>query len=158
MAPTLEQQSRLQVLQHQLKKTIYSMNKVESVGKFSILAFSDTINYFPEKGSRKSFIHKKYCDSAVEWIDSLRAGGGTSLGLAIEETVTLIKKKKINVDCIYLLTDGEPTDIYDDRKFLSSLKKRIPASIKFFTISIGRKSALLQDIAKLFNGNYNQYD
>lgn len=157
-ALTQERQSRLQVLQHQLKRTIYSMNKAESNGKFSILAFSDTVNYFPERGLRMSFVSRKYCDSAAKWINMLSAGGGTNLGMAMDETVKLIRKKKINIDCIYLLTDGEPTDIYDEREFLANLKKRIPRQIKIFTISIGRKSELLQDIAKAFKGEYNQYN
>lgn len=155
-----ENQTRLSILQFQLKRTINEQHRKRSRGKYSIIAFSSQCYYFPDdnKGQYKfSFPHG--IKLAEKWIDSFDTleRGATNLFTAIMEGLDRMKKQGWEVNTIFILTDGEPTDVHDPKQYLQLLKEELPAGIAINTISIGRTSDLLKKISQAHKGIYDEY-
>ncbi len=155
-----ENQTRISILQFQLKRTINEQYRKRSKGKYSIIAFSNKCYYFPDdhKGQYK-FNFSSGIKLAEKWIDSFDSleRGATNLFTAISEGLDRIKKQGWEINTIFILTDGEPTDVHDPKQYLQLLKEQLPAGISVNTISIGRTSELLKEIAKNYKGIYDEY-
>ena len=157
---TREGLSCLEVLIIQLKSTVQTQKKAGSRGKYAFIAFDGRSHFFPddEKYSQLRFKSEKDYRKAEAWIDQLRVlgGGNTALYPALELAVKKINDRTIKVDVIYLLTDGAPSDYKRDADYIALLKN-LPGNVRINTISIGRTSQLLKDIAKEFKGQYEEY-
>ncbi len=157
---TREGLSCLEVLIIQLKSTVQTQKKAGSRGKYAFIAFDGRSHFFPddEKYSQLRFKSEKDYRKAEAWIDQLRSlgGGNTALYPALELAVKKINNRTIKVDTIYLLTDGAPSDYKRNADYIALLKN-LPGNVRINTISIGRTSQLLKDIAKEFKGQYEEY-
>ena len=156
---TSEQIPRIEVLKLQLKAILSLQRKNNSSGKYGILAFSDDTTYFPAAGTQMRFNSKTDLEKSGKWIDQLDKlpRGGTRIFDALEKSLAMARNKAMSIDSIYLLTDGDPTDIRDVNAYISLIKKSLPKKVKIHTISIGIDSNLLREIAKHGNGRYDQY-
>lgn len=162
-SPTAEGLSRLEVLKIQLKATILSMHKKKSIGKYGIIVFSSDNTYYPT-GKKKQFSFRNAAElkKTEIWIDDWRhslssyIGGGTALYPALQRAVNMINSREIQVDSIYLLTDGEPGDGMSVQAYINLLKQ-LPKKIRVNTISIGHKSQLLNDIANACRGKNSEF-
>ena len=133
--------------------------KNKSDGRYGILAFSVGTTYFPAAGQQMSFNSRTDLKKSEKWIDQLDKlpRGATPIFEALEKSLAMARNKAMSIDSIYLLTDGEPTDIMDVNAYISLIKKSLPKKVKIHTISIGMDSNLLKEIARNANGRYDQY-
>ena len=143
---------RLELLKRELKKVLEQKLHALEVGKkeegaFSIITFSQNINYFP-KNRRKilSFNSKQDIKNALEFIEQLHALGGTNMGLAWKRGSRLIIKHKIT--CVFFLTDGEDPGFQANQIHLSN--------VRINTFSLGKPSPVLEEIAKKHKGKYTE--
>lgn len=157
--PTAEGQTRLEILQFQLKRTIYDQNRIRSRGKYNIIAFSDKLYYFPEKGGQAKFSYSHDLSSMENWVNSFNnfSRSATYLFTAIQTALSRIRQQGLEIDTILILTDGEPNDEDDPKMYMKLLKENLPQGIVINTISIGRTSDLLKEIAKNNKGVYDEY-
>ena len=142
-----------------LQAILSLQRKNNSSGKYGILAFSVGTTYFPAAGTQMRFNSKTDLEKSEKWIDQLDKlpRGGTPIFDALEKSLAMARNKAMSIDSIYLLTDGDPTDIRDVNAYISLIKKSLPKKVKIHTISIGIDSNLLREIAKHGNGRYDQY-
>ncbi|MBR2720656.1 MAG: VWA domain-containing protein [Lentisphaeria bacterium] len=156
---TSERLPRIEVLKIQLKAILSQQRHNGSVGKYGILAFSYGTTYFPSNGQQMRFGSRTDFEAAEKWIDKLDKlpRGGTPIYEAMQRALAMAKNKNMSIDAIYLLTDGDPTDVSDITRYVELIKKELPRKVKIHTIAIGMHSALLEQIAKTGNGNYDRY-
>jgi len=135
------------------RQLVEALEKFPEGERFNMIFFSDSAEAW-KKGltTMSDGARSKATDAARE----LRADGATAvydaLKLAFEDE---------NVDTIYLLTDGEPTAgeiIEPDR-----IRRQVGAwnetrLITIHTISVGRESDLLKDLAADAGGKYKRID
>ena len=156
-----EGQTRLAILQFQLKRTSREQHRQRSKGKYGIIAFSSPCYYFPDnsKNGQLSFNKVKDIDQTEVWIDSFEKldRSSTNLFSAIQDGLDRIAKQGLEFDTIFILTDGEPTDVHDPKQYLKLLQDGLPKGISINTISIGTTSQLLKEIAQNYNGVYDEY-
>jgi len=89
---------------------------------------------------------------AIEFIAKQTAGGGTNLFDAIDLTF-----RDPLVDTIYILSDGQPSGgtITEPEEIRKEVRRRNRARrIQIFSVSVGRKSALLEQLADDGGGEY----
>ena len=158
-ALTSERLARIEVLKIQLKAILNQQKNNGSVGKYGILAFSVGTTYFPAQGRQLRFGSRTDLEAAEKWIDQIDKlpRGGTPLFEALKKAVAMAKDKNMSIDAIYLLTDGEPTDVSDVNQYISMIKKELPRKVKIHTIAIGMHSSLMEEIAKSSKGQYDRY-
>lgn len=159
--PASEGQTRLSILQFQLKRTINEQHRVHSKGKYSIIAFSQELYYFPEKekSGQAKFNHSGDLKKMEKWVDSFKNlnRNATYLFTAIQNALDRIRQQGLEIDTIFILTDGEPNDESNPKQYMKLLKENLPRGIVINTISIGRSSDLLKEIAQNYNGAYDEY-
>ena len=159
-AHTRERLPRIEVLKMQLKSILRLQRKQGSNGKYGILAFSTGTIYFPSNGGQMRFKSSKDYSISEKWINNINnlPRSGTPIYQAMEKTMQLLKDKDLEFDSVYLLTDGEPTDVIQKQPYVDMIKKELPKHVKIHTISIGHESDLLREIAKRGRGNYDKYE
>lgn len=159
--PASEGQTRLSILQFQLKRTINEQHRVRSKGKYCIIAFSQELYYFPEKekSGQAKFSHSGDLKKMEKWVDSFKTlnRNATYLFTALQNALDRIRQQGLEIDTIFILTDGEPNDESNPKQYLKLLKENLPHGIVINTISIGRSSDLLKEIAQNYNGAYDEY-
>lgn len=156
---TTEQLTRLQIMQQHLKQSLRNQQRAKSKGSFSIIAFSSETNYFPTSAKQYKFNNSSHISETESWIDTFQnlSRGGTFLFKAIEEAIKHLQTGSIEIDTIFILTDGEPNDVREQNAYLTFLKQNLPQHIDINTISIGHPSALLKAIASENRGIYDEY-
>lgn len=137
---------RIDRLKDELVDLIYSMEEVYHIG---LLLFPhDT---FPTRGLEK--VDEAFQKKANRFIDKMRARGGTPMGEAFDYAFEKLVAK-YNVDTIYILSDGEPSDI-ESEELLDKLSHYYEMyGVRINAISVGQESKLLMDIAKESGGDY----
>ena len=86
-------------------------------------------------------------------VDKMIPGGGTPMGDAVEYAFERIAPKS-NVDTIYLLSDGIPTDVTDEELLEMLLLYIDRSGVTINCISIGIDSELLESVASESGGEY----
>lgn len=157
---TAERLTRITILKDQLIHTIKKLNKENSKGLYSILAFSSNCYFYPDKSSKQlKFTSASDVNASEKWISQMEKlpRAGTYLYKAISTALNMINKNGLKVDIIFILTDGEPNDEHQTDVYLKMLNRELPENIVINTISIGTSSTLLQEIAKQHKGKYDEY-
>ena len=160
-AHTKERLTRIQILKLQMKSILESLYKKDSNGYYAIMAFSHTAHIFPVNNRQCRFDSLNDLEAAKKWIDNmdkLPQRYSTRLFMAMENAANLLKHQEFYVDTIYLLTDGETTDISNVQAYIELIQKKMPKNIVIHTISIGRDSPLLKEIARCGKGKYDKYE
>ena len=141
----------LELLKRELKKVLEQKLHELKEGKkaketFSIITYSNQIDFFPNDKGALSFNSAKDIKDALKFVEQLDADGGTDMALAWQTARPLIKKHKVK--CVYFLTDGE------DMRFHADDIKDV--NVRINTFSLGNHSPTLEEIAKNHKGKYTE--
>ncbi len=158
-SPTSEGIARLQLLKNIFTAELDRLHRESSqehlktrVGSFSIVLFSDGVEYFPQNGAFLSYAFQRDITDAQKAIQSLGTRGGTNMLRAWQDIATSLKKNRC--DMVYFLSDGEPSDCTAE-SLLDWLRNNLPGQ-KISTFSLGNESQLLKAIATQHGGTYRE--
>lgn len=145
-ASTSRRSTRLGVAQKEIKN---SLNQLLNGVRFNLITFASDA-----RGYQKQLIELdgRSRERALKSVDTWHAVGGT----AIYNGIMLALKDK-DVEAIYLLTDGEPTEgrVVDiDQIILHVMEKLRYRDVKIHGVAIGQRSRLLRELAKKTEGQY----
>ncbi len=114
-----------------LKFCVRSLNKGD---RFNIIAFSGDVRHF-----RKAFVERsnESLNAADDYIDSMRAVGGTAINDALLAALEVAKSAE-NVPMIIFLTDGNPTIGEQNVKtILKNISAANKAKCRLFVFGVG---------------------
>jgi hypothetical protein len=135
------------------RQLVQALEKFPEGERFNMIFFSHSAESWKKGLTPMSTTNRS---KSIEAARDLRADGGTAVYDALK-----LAFDDVNVDTIYLLTDGEPTAgevIEPDR-----IRRQVGAwnetrLITIHTISVGRDSPLLRDLAEDSGGRYKRID
>lgn len=109
----------------------YVLGHLNSVDRFSLLAFSSGLRAFSD-GLRPA----EEADQARRWLDDLSASGATDIHRALLETLSLADPERPTV--VLFLTDGLPTEGVTERdRILEAVRRQAPTSLRLFSFGVG---------------------
>ena len=106
---------------------------------------------FPGRGIEP--VSERFQKRAASYIGDLTPGGATPMGEAIDYTYDKIVER-YNIDTIYLLSDGAPSDIESAEMVRKMLGHAERYGVTVHCISIGAASGMLREIAENSGGQY----
>jgi len=149
-------------LQKAKKKIIPVINGFTEDNYFTIIIFENNVKLWKKEMVQATKFNKT---RAVAYLKTLKSGGGTNISDALEEAFILAGNgasdaaKKLNVETIFLLTDGQPTagkhtntnDILNKVSEWNSLKK-----VKVHAVGLGdnHDKEFMRKMAEQNNGIY----
>ena len=144
-------ENRIDQLKSELERMI---SKLDERFQFGFVVFPKAS--FPGRDFDRAT--EKYREKALEFVEDMDPQGGTPMVEAIEYAFRRVVAKR-NVDTIYLLSDGQPSDL--DGKDLASLMLEFNEiyGVKVNTIFIGEDpvaEALMKQVAEDSGGNFFQ--
>ena len=109
----------------------YMLKHLNSEDRFNVVAFSSNVRaYAPTPRPSTE------ANTAVDWVYSLEALGGTNIYLALSETLLQTDPDRSTV--VVFLTDGLPTEgIVDEETLLKALAQESPDSARIFPFGVG---------------------
>jgi hypothetical protein len=126
-----------------------SLNQLLNGVRFNIITFESRVSPYQKKLIE---LDSKSRADALKRIKSWHASGGT----AIFDAINLALTDK-DVEAIYLLTDGEPTEgrLIDIDQILERVDAMTRSrKIKFHGVAIGQRSRLLRELSRRSGGQY----
>ena len=138
--------SRLDRLKSELEGLLEQLDEEYELG--FVLFPHDAL---PSRGIAK--LDTSFLKKAGKFIEDLEAEGPTPMGEALNYSYLKVVAK-YNVDTIYLLSDGEPTDVTEAELMIRMMGFVDDFGVTVNTISIGEQSNLLEEIARLTGGKY----
>ncbi|MFT7670764.1 MAG: HEAT repeat protein [Planctomycetota bacterium] len=141
-----QRSSRIAVAQLEISN---ALNQLLNGVRFNIIGFESRVNSY-----QKSLItlDSKSRVRALKWVDALYSMGGT----AIYDGLTLALRDE-DVEAIYLLTDGTPTEglVVDMDEIVDRIGLMTAGrDVRIHGVAIGSRSTLLKQLAKNSGGNY----
>jgi Ca-activated chloride channel family protein len=135
----------------QNKKALkYLVNALNPGDRFSIVEFNTDVEVFKSNVVAASPENKK---AAIAFIDDLEARGGTNIGDALQNAVTMLDQSSDRPGYLVLMTDGEPT--VGETSVPGLLKAFHPKrDIRVFDFGIGYdvNTKLLNNLAEAHHG------
>lgn len=149
--------TRIQLVKREMGQTLkqkYDESRIKrNNDSFRIVTFSHLCTFLPDPGAANlRFSSSAHLVTAAKYVDALQSGGSTSMRLAWESILPLIRREEIKT--VYFLSDGEPTDCAAP-ELMGYLKATVP-KVRIHTISMGQPSALLKRIAAQHGGIYRE--
>lgn len=138
---------RIETLKIELREML---EKMEPDVSFGIVLFGPVYAY-PNKGIELATA--KFKERTQKFIPKIYAAGGTPLTTAMEYAFKELVEK-YNIDTIFLLSDGDPTDATPEECRDRIYRLNMHRYVTIHTISIGQESKLMEQIAGDHNGNY----
>lgn len=143
---TSRSSTRLGVAKQEIKN---SLNHLLNGVRFNIVTFETRTQAY-----QKSLIelNGKSRAKALKRVDQWHANGGTAIYDAL-----MVALRDPDVEAIYLLTDGEPTEgkVTDIDQIIDRVEDRIRfRDIKIHGVAIGQRSRLLRELARRSEGQY----
>lgn len=138
--------TRIEVLKEELSNLLGSLDERFSIG---LVLFPH--GEFPKRGIDK--VDNRFRKSAEKFLKGIKNDGGTPMWGAIEHTFKHLVEDE-NIDTIYLLSDGSPTDSTGPEIIKKVLELNEAFGVKFNTVSIGSKSKTLKQLAEDSGGDY----
>ena len=142
--------TRIDRLKRELDLLLSEIGGMPFVKSFGMSFFSGLLN-FPQRGTCQN--DKGNITDAQKFIRSIMAEGGTPMKAMIEDFMDKVMLK-YNIDTVYLLSDGEPTDATCQEIIDMIGIKNLGHYVVFNTISIGKNSYMLKKIAEMTGGKY----
>lgn len=123
------------------------LGSLDEKDRFAVLAFSTGVNPYSDKleGASKDQIEK-----ATNWIDKLRAGGGTAIHAALDAALEYRSKDANRSFNVTFFTDGQPTvGETNPQKIVKAVGEKNTANTRIFTFGVGDdvNAAMLDQIA-----------
>ncbi len=148
---TREGASRMEVLKAQLKSAIRSGYMDDLKTRYRIISFASGTALYPRGGMKR--FEDGYDRESKGIVSGLNACGMTELHAAVMEVIRMVSQKESNIDTVFLLTDGSPTDSTWDA-ILKDIRRSIPKKIVINCISIGQHCPEMEQLAKEYKGIY----
>ena len=126
----------------------YVLQHLNSEDRFNVVAFSSGVRTYAS-----ALQPPTEAESAIQWIESLEALGGTNIYLALSEALRQADDERPKV--ILFLTDGLPTEgITDEGTLLFTLDQEAPTVVRIFPFGVGYdvNTLLLDQIAENHKG------
>lgn len=152
--------SRIQKLRAQMSNILLVLpNRPERL-RYGILTFSDDVESCFTRGiSLNDDASRK---KAERFVEELQADGGTSMVSALTHAATKVLPDA-NLDTIYLLSDGSPSDGSDDMVLDAARKIKQRHQCRIHTIAIGEdipvvgdQKSLMAQVAALTGGTFTR--
>ncbi len=145
---------RITRLKDELIQMLDAMNKDTIPYHLALLFFAGNRMY-PHRTLTE--VDAAMIERAKEKIEKVSAQGATPMHHALEYFFETILERE-DVDTIYLLSDGEPTDAKADEILSLVARHNYIHQVTINAISIGQESELLKQLADGNNGNYTTED
>ncbi|MBE6368265.1 MAG: VWA domain-containing protein [Lentisphaerae bacterium] len=148
--------SRLDVLKMELKKAVFggeapNEQTYKRSGGFIIIPFSDNAVRHPAEKLYR-YRKKDNMKAANECIDQLAPCGSTNMKSAWE--MALLAAERENINAIYFLTDGQPSDDFNADWLRSQLNTPKLKKLQIHTIVLGQDANFMQDISQSTQGKH----
>jgi len=142
--------SRISKLKMEMTQIVDKLENSDRKYDFGVYFFGGLLK-FPTNGlcSNKS----KNMERLKRFLDGVEAYGNTPLKTALATTFDEVVPKN-NIDTIYLLTDGEPTDGTPDDIVSMVSERNLGSYVRINTISLGQPSDMLKKISEMTGGEY----
>ncbi|MBK8093832.1 MAG: VWA domain-containing protein [Verrucomicrobiaceae bacterium] len=158
---SMETNGRISKLRGQMANMLTVLQNRPATTRYGILTFSDGVTPCFSRGGISSNEEKAH-EKAVRFVDRLQADGGTDMVTALRYARERILPAA-EVDTIYLLSDGEPSDgsAQDVLDAVRATHQRFQT--RFHTISIGEappanfgEKSLLEEVAAITGGSFTR--
>lgn len=155
---SMDADGRIDQLKAQVGNLLVAMrNKPEEL-RYGLITFGEDIESCFSRGLAAN--HDKSFRQAERFIDRVQADGGTQMCAALTHALTRILPGG-NVDAIYFLSDGQPTDGTPEQVLELARRIHEEFQVRIHTISIGEEPAanpdtpsLLHQISKASDGTF----
>ncbi|MFH1721925.1 MAG: VIT domain-containing protein [Candidatus Altiarchaeota archaeon] len=115
-----------------LKFTVNSLNDVD---KFNIITFSSEVRKWR---SGLVEVNEENIESAVDFIEDIKAAGGTNINDALQDALDMSKKDTGRMQTLIFLTDGKPTvGTTNIERILETVRSENDAGSRFFVFGVG---------------------
>lgn len=116
--------------------------------RFNVIVFSTGYRIFA-----KSLQTTDQANSAVNWIQTQQAEGGTDINGALQEALSMTDPSRQTT--LLFMTDGQPTEgVTDLGTILQNVQSKAPANVRIFTFGVGDdvNTYLLDSLSTNFHG------
>lgn len=151
----LDRSGSMTDLMETLKQNLYHvLENIKKDSKVSFVFFGEPlVEAYPKRGL--ALATKSKLKKIKSFVQEVNAAGGTPMGRAIEYCYEEIVATN-HIDTIYLLSDGEPQERILIKPLLEYYNGVL--EIPIYTVSLGRDSTLLKEIAENSSGKYIRVD
>ena len=139
---------RISKLKAQMGNLLVAMQNKSSKLRYGIVTFGETIDSCFSRGMAVN--DERNHNQAVRFLERIQADGGTPMCEALTHTITRILPDG-NVDAIYFLSDGEPSDGTPEQVLELAQRIHQKFQTRIHTISIGEEPAQNTDQLSLLN-------
>ncbi len=139
---------RISKLKAQMGNLLVAMQNKSSKLRYGIVTFGETIDSCFSRGMAVN--DEKNHNQAVRFLERIQADGGTPMCEALTHAITRILPDG-NVDAIYFLSDGEPSDGTPEQVLELAQRIHQKFQTRIHTISIGEEPAQNTDQLSLLN-------
>jgi Ca-activated chloride channel family protein len=135
-------------LQQAQEALIYGLEGLNTDDRFGLVAFSTTVNVFDDvlhKGTEEDI------DTAVDFVEQLRARGGTDIYEALKTALELLDEDSNRPKIVVFLTDGRPTvGLTEYTDILQKVRKKNTRRSRIFIFGVGYdvNAHLLDELAE----------
>ena len=135
-------------LQQAQESLIYGLEGLNPEDRFGLVTFSTAVNTFDD------VLHKgikAYIDLAVEFVEELKARGGTDIYEALNTALELLDEDSTRPKIIVFLTDGRPTvGLTEYTDILKKVRKQNTHRSRIFAFGVGYdvNAHLLDEVAE----------
>ncbi len=143
---------KIEQAKNALKFCLNSLNKED---KFNVINFSSNVYLFQEQ---LIGVNKESISEALEYVDGLKARGGTDINNALKKGLDFFGKNSNRPNYIVFITDGEPTvGVTENIEIIKNIKKANNNKVRIFAFGVGYNlNTILLD--KLGKDNYGLAD
>lgn len=123
------------------------LGSLDANDRFALIAFSTGVNPYSDKLEEAS---KDQIEKATNWIDKLRAGGGTAIHAALDAALEYRSKDVSRSFNVTFFTDGQPTvGETNPQKIVKAVGEKNTANTRIFTFGVGDdvNAAMLDQLA-----------
>jgi len=124
------------------------LGSLDSKDRFALIAFSTGVNPYSDKLEEAS---SDQIEKATNWVDKLRAGGGTAIQAALDAALDLRSKDSSRSFNVTFFTDGQPTvGETNPQKIVKAVGEKNTANTRIFTFGVGDdvNAAMLDQLAE----------
>lgn len=124
------------------------LGSLDSKDRFALIAFSTGVNPYSDKLEEAS---SDQIEKAINWVDKLRAGGGTAIQAALDAALDLRSKDSTRSFNVTFFTDGQPTvGETNPQKIVKAVGEKNTANTRIFTFGVGDdvNAAMLDQLAE----------
>jgi Ca-activated chloride channel homolog len=137
------------VKMEQARKALkYCLNNLNSQDRFGVISFSTNVRKYND-GLVEA--NTEQLDHAKNWVDKLRAGGGTAIQAALDAALEMRSKDEGRSFTIVFFTDGQPTiGEMKPENILKNVAAKNSANTRIFTFGVGDdvNTAMLDRLAE----------